>query len=157
MPVRYTRHSHKLARQEEENVQSFAEAYPPIISLGNDEENFIPTKVEEEPPLFFVPIEQLPEEVPAQLPEEPVPTTPEAPNEKKNEEVPVVEEPIPTKRTQKSKPKPTKASSSGVFFPVNFGTAEGGSIAISNSYSTARKGSSKSNATSYGTPVLAAY
>jgi hypothetical protein len=155
MPLRYLRHSHKLARQEEESAVSVAEAYPPVLVLGNDEENVIPTKVEEETPLFFVPAEEQPNEEPAQLPaEETVPTMPEEPvqNDKS-------EEPKPTKRMLKGKkPKPTPAAEmSGAFFPVNFGSSDGGSIAISNSYSTGRKGSSKSQATSYGVPVVTAY
>ncbi|EAT47648.1 AAEL001263-PA [Aedes aegypti] len=39
------------------------------------------------------------------------------------------------------------------FFPINFGSANGGAIAIANSYSTGKGGSATSTSTAYGTPA----
>ncbi|XP_062708741.1 uncharacterized protein LOC109416657 [Aedes albopictus] len=49
---------------------------------------------------------------------------------------------------------PTGQGSIGsAFFPINFGSASGGSIAIANSYSTGKGGSATSTATAYGSPA----
>nr|XP_019546243.2 uncharacterized protein LOC109416628 [Aedes albopictus] len=47
------------------------------------------------------------------------------------------------------------AGASNAFFPINFGSASGGAIAIANSYSTGKGGSATSTATAYGSPATA--
>ncbi|XP_001843978.2 uncharacterized protein LOC6033544 [Culex quinquefasciatus] len=42
------------------------------------------------------------------------------------------------------------------YFPINFGSTNGGAIAIANSYSTGKGGSAHSTATAYGSPAAAA-
>ncbi|XP_055628613.1 uncharacterized protein LOC129770045 [Toxorhynchites rutilus septentrionalis] len=41
------------------------------------------------------------------------------------------------------------------YFPINFGSTNGGAIAIANSYSTGKGGSATSTATAYGSPAAA--
>nr|XP_019535961.2 uncharacterized protein LOC109407403 [Aedes albopictus] len=48
-----------------------------------------------------------------------------------------------------------QGSNGSAFFPINFGSASGGSIAIANSYSTGKGGSATSTATAYGNPATA--
>nr|XP_019546290.1 uncharacterized protein LOC109416681 [Aedes albopictus] len=47
------------------------------------------------------------------------------------------------------------AGASNAYFPINFGGASGGAIAIANSYSTGTGGSATSTATAYGSPATA--
>lgn len=51
-------------------------------------------------------------------------------------------------------PRAPKPLPSGTFFPVDFGGATGGAIAIANSFSTGEGGSATSHAIAYGTPDM---
>ncbi|XP_058831284.1 uncharacterized protein LOC131689914 isoform X2 [Topomyia yanbarensis] len=48
-----------------------------------------------------------------------------------------------------------KAAEPSSYFPINFGGTSGGAIAIANSYSTGKGGSATSTATAYGSPAAA--
>uniref|UniRef100_T1GAN4 DUF4794 domain-containing protein n=1 Tax=Megaselia scalaris TaxID=36166 RepID=T1GAN4_MEGSC len=110
--------------------------------------------------------------------EEPTPVLKEIPEPEPVPVVPVV--PAPTKRTRvfparrpntipqrkkdeeeyvpvvRQAPRPKKEQSplplGGTFFPIDFGGANGGAIAIANSFSTGKGGHSQSHAVAYGNP-----
>ncbi|XP_062550492.1 uncharacterized protein LOC134215286 isoform X2 [Armigeres subalbatus] len=48
-----------------------------------------------------------------------------------------------------------RTAAPNAYFPVNFGSTNGGAIAIANSYSTGKGGSATSTATAYGSPATA--
>lgn len=49
----------------------------------------------------------------------------------------------------------SRPATPNAYFPINFGSASGGAIAIANSYSTGKGGSATSTATAYGSPSTA--
>ncbi|XP_065074108.1 uncharacterized protein LOC135698136 isoform X2 [Ochlerotatus camptorhynchus] len=57
--------------------------------------------------------------------------------------------------TQVSRRGASRPAAPNAYFPINFGSASGGAIAIANSYSTGKGGSATSTATAYGSPATA--
>ncbi|XP_019545681.1 uncharacterized protein LOC109416155 isoform X2 [Aedes albopictus] len=49
----------------------------------------------------------------------------------------------------------SRPAAPNAYFPINFGSTNGGAIAIANSYSTGKGGSATSTATAYGSPATA--
>uniref|UniRef100_A0A0A1XDS8 Probable rRNA maturation factor n=1 Tax=Zeugodacus cucurbitae TaxID=28588 RepID=A0A0A1XDS8_ZEUCU len=64
----------------------------------------------------------------------------------------VEDEPLPPRRSVARKPARAKPLPAGTFFPVDFGGATGGAIAIANSFSTGEGGAATSHAIAYGNP-----
>lgn len=129
----------ELPVQADQSVQSVAEAYP---------EEYYPAETD-------VPQEDV-YEIEEPLAEEPlaVPVAPVAiPGQKKKVTVQLdsaedEEEAVVGRRG-------ARPALPNTFFPINFGSTNGGAIAIANSYSTGKGGSATSTATAYGSPASA--
>ncbi|CAO1319582.1 unnamed protein product [Diamesa tonsa] len=145
--------------EEEGNVQSVAEAYPE----GDDEQN---DDEEEQQTVYRIPANKVPKQfvpavqaVPAE--DEAVPEAPTRFVPNKNRKTPVQvqddeedEEDIPVrKNSNRGNQQPSQLG--GTYFPVSFGSTNGGAIAIANSFSTGKGGSASSRATAYGSPSKA--
>lgn len=61
--------------------------------------------------------------------------------------------PFHKKRQQPARNGGDQAAPANTFFPVNFGSTNGGAIAIANSFSTGKGGSATSHAIAYGSPA----
>ncbi|XP_001649691.2 uncharacterized protein LOC5565345 [Aedes aegypti] len=132
------------------NVGSAADAYPseqfPVEEEPHQDVPAIYEDESEEPIAdepFAAPA--VPAVVPASVPE------------KKKKKVPVqIDSNEEEEQVAQSGRRGAKDSTgSGAFFPINFGSTNGGAIAIANSYSTGKGGSATSTATAYGSPATA--
>lgn len=108
------------------------------VPLEDDAAADIPSEDDAEPSIAFA------AELPA-LPEE-------AANDDEEEADEAQNTPRKVARKPASEQAPLPA---GTFFPVDFGGAQGGAIAIANSFSTGVSGSAKSQAIAYGKPESA--
>lgn len=126
------------------NVQSVADAYPA-----------------EQYPVEDVPLQDVPavNEFEAEEPiaDEPVaaPAVPAVIPEKKKKKVTVQLDSDEEEDTQVSRRGGSRPAAPNAYFPINFGSTNGGAIAIANSYSTGKGGSATSTATAYGSPATA--
>ncbi|XP_062550481.1 uncharacterized protein LOC134215278 isoform X2 [Armigeres subalbatus] len=114
-------------------------------------------KPQEEVPVLYDPqVENPIADEPSAVPVVPVDTS--LIPEKKVKKVPVQTDSIEeeAQNTQIERRRGTSRSVvPNVYFPINFGNTNGGAIAVANSYSTGKNGSSISTATAYGNPVTA--
>ncbi|XP_065074087.1 uncharacterized protein LOC135698127 [Ochlerotatus camptorhynchus] len=143
---------------QDSNVQSVAEAYP--------EEQFPLEDVPQDGqfPLEYVPQYDVPavHEVEAEEPiaDEPVAAAPAVPamipdKKKKKVTVQLDSDEEEEQDSQVSRRGASRPATPSAYFPINFGSTNGGAIAIANSYSTGKGGSAVSTATAYGNPVTA--
>nr|XP_029721889.1 uncharacterized protein LOC109416637 isoform X2 [Aedes albopictus] len=123
------------------NVESVASEPLPVEEESHQD---VPVVYEDE-------VEEPTEDEPSAAPAVPAIASVAAP-EKKKKTVPA----RASSGEEENQGTPTGQGSIGsAFFPINFGSASGGSIAIANSYSTGKGGSATSTATAYGSPVTA--
>ncbi|XP_062704889.1 uncharacterized protein LOC109407402 isoform X2 [Aedes albopictus] len=127
------------------NVESVADAYP-SEPLPVEEESH-----QDAPVVYEDEVEEPIEDEPSAAPAVPAVASAAAPENKKKT--------VPARASsgeEENQDAPTGLGSIGsAFFPINFGSASGGSIAIANSHSTGKGGSATSTATAYGSPVTA--
>ncbi|XP_055612586.1 uncharacterized protein LOC129759232 isoform X2 [Uranotaenia lowii] len=126
--------------EEEHGIQAAADAYPgeqfPVedeVPGFSDQESDEP--IAEEPVALPV--------APVAVPDKKKKVTVQLDSEEDEEEVEV-------SRRGAGRPAPPSH-----MFPINFGSTNGGAIAIANSYSTGKGGSAQSTATAYGSPAAA--
>lgn len=130
------------------NVQSVADTYPGEQFPLQDEVQHDVSAVHEleaEEPIADEPAAVVPAAVPAVIPE------------KKKKKVTVQLDSAEEEEhdTQVSRRGGSRPAAPNAYFPINFGSASGGAIAIANSYSTGKGGSATSTATAYGSPATA--
>ena len=136
--------------EEEENEEphaahSVAEAYPGGPDHHSAEENTEVSLDEDQSPENVIPQENIiPPEIAHDDPNDEIPETPVAVVPNKNKKTPAVahdeEEEDEDEEEEKNVPKRTKnrSASGTTYFPVSFGSTNGGAIAIANSYSTGK-------------------
>lgn len=142
------------------NVEAIAEAYPEEPIHGAVQYDQAEEQYNEVIPLNTVPLAEQPEPViKAVVSEEPqVQTTTLTPKKKVHIALDIPEKHDETEGDDDddddqypyAPQKPNRAGSPMTFFPVSFGRAAGGTIAVANAYSTG-KGAVRSHAIAYGT------
>ncbi|EAT32928.1 AAEL014834-PA [Aedes aegypti] len=137
--------------QQGPNVESVAEAYPSEqFPLEDEAQPDVPAIYEEE-------AEEPIADEPLAAPANPAVVSASIPERKKKSKTPVKAD-SDEKEEQDAQSERRGASGSAApnaYFPINFGSANGGAIAVANSYSTGQGGSATSTATAYGSPATA--